>query len=106
MKLITASPPKGGEWSALRNRWELTEESIDGGVEIIPPASSEVVHLPGGLWVELRRTLPEGEGRTLSVVIGSICAESAVVKELIHTYGGSRLSLQSVQLREISAKEA
>ncbi|KAL1511808.1 hypothetical protein AB1Y20_005094 [Prymnesium parvum] len=107
-KMITAHAPSNSAWSALRTRWSVSEESIPGGAELVPSASDGVVYLPGGLWVEVRNggaAAPLASDRTFAVVIGSLCTESAVVKELIHNYRGENMELQTVMLREISACE-
>lgn len=103
---LTGRPPAGTPWSAVRTRWTKDTSSVAGGQPLVPQASAELVHLPGGMWVGLfpaGSTLAED---TFSVSIGSICAQSEEVKELVHTYAKSNLGLQSVQLREIKGTQA
>ena len=60
--VVSGAPPAGQPWNAVRTRWTDSTEDIEGGSELIPPALDgsgyQVVHLPGGVWVEFRRSPP------------------------------------------------
>lgn len=106
-----AGPP-GADWLNARLKWQLHEDSIEGGAPLVPPADEagvDVAYLPGGCWVKIARQ-PAGGAH---IEVGSLCVEAGEVKTVTHEFepaeasgkkDGSSFRLSKVVFGKVEAR--